>query len=66
MSIELLVQISGGLFGLGIAYVIYRVDERKYELINAKQRAKHLAEMEEIRKQKLTELNKQKEAMLKR
>ena len=66
MSIELLVQILGGLTGIAIAYAMYRIAERKYELINAKQRAKHLAEMEEIRKQKLTELNKQKEAMLKR
>lgn len=49
MSIELLVQIAGGLCGIGIAYVMYRIAERPYERITEEARIKFEAEMEEIR-----------------
>lgn len=52
MSIELLVQILGGLLGLGVAYVMHRIAERPYERSTAEARLKFEAEMEEIRQQK--------------
>jgi hypothetical protein len=52
----LLVQILGGLFGLGIAYGMHRYVERKYERIDEALRAKHKIEMEELRKSKLAAL----------
>jgi hypothetical protein len=50
MSIELLVQILGGLTGVGVAYVMYRIAERPYERITEEARIKFEAEMEELRK----------------
>ena len=52
MSIELLVQILGGLLGLGVAYVMHRIAERPYERSTAEARLKFETEMEEIRQQK--------------
>ena len=52
MSIELLVQILGGLLGLGVAYVMHRIAERPYERSTKEARLKFEAEMEEIRQQK--------------
>ena len=52
MSIELLVQILGGLTGIAIAYAMYRIAERPYERSTAETRIKFEAEMEEIRKKK--------------
>ena len=46
----LLIQIAGGLFGLAVSYAIHRLFEIPYERSTAEARAKHLAEMEEIRK----------------
>jgi hypothetical protein len=46
----LLVQIAGGLFGVAVAYVIYRLVEMPYERSTAEAHIKYLAEMEEIRK----------------
>lgn len=48
----LLVQILGGLFGIGVSYLMHRLVERKYERSTAEARVKYLAEMEEIRRQK--------------
>jgi short-subunit dehydrogenase involved in D-alanine esterification of teichoic acids len=48
----LLIQILGGLTGIGIAYAMHRFVERKYERITAEARVKYLAEMEEIRQAK--------------
>lgn len=45
----LLVQILGGLCGIGIAYIWYRVDERKQERIDAELKKQHKAELEQIR-----------------
>jgi hypothetical protein len=50
MSIELLVQILGGLTGLGIAYGTHRFVERPYERSTAEARIKFEAEMAELRK----------------
>jgi len=52
MSIKLLVQLSGGIVGWAIAYIIYRLVELPYERSTAEARIKFEAEMEEIRKQK--------------
>lgn len=52
MFVELLVQILGGLTGLGIAYVMHRIAERPYERSTAEAKVKFETEMEEIRKQK--------------
>jgi hypothetical protein len=48
----LIVQILGGLFGFGVAYVMYRLVELPYERSTAAARVKYLAEMEELRKKK--------------
>ena len=48
-----LAQIAGGLFGVSIAYVWYRIDENYHDRILAKHQAKHQAEMELLRQQKL-------------
>ena len=45
-----LVQILGGLTGIGIAYAMHRFVERPYERSTAEAHIKYLAEMEEIRK----------------
>jgi len=52
MFIELLVQILGGLTGIGIAYAMHKIAERPYERSTAEARLKFEAEMEEIRQQK--------------
>lgn len=52
MSVELLVQIAGGLCGLGIAYAMHRFVERPYERSTAEARIKYEAEMEELRKKR--------------
>ena len=52
MSIELLVQILGGLTGIAIAYAMYRIAERPYERSTAEARIKFEAEIEELRKKK--------------
>jgi hypothetical protein len=52
MSIELLVQILGGLTGLGIAYAMHRFVERPYERSTAEARIKFEAEMAEIRRKR--------------
>jgi hypothetical protein len=52
MSIELLVQILGGLTGIGVAYAMHRIAERPYERSTAEARLKFEAEMAEIRRQK--------------
>lgn len=48
----LLVQILGGLFGFGVAYVIHRIVELPYERSTAEARVKYLAEMAELEKQR--------------
>lgn len=48
----LLVQILGGLFGFGVAYIMYRLFELPYERSTAEAQVKYLAELEEIRKKK--------------
>ena len=48
----LIVQILGGLFGFGVAYVMYRLVELPYERSTAEARVKYLAEMEELRKKR--------------
>jgi hypothetical protein len=55
----LLVQILGGIFGLSIAYAMDRFVERKYERSTAEARVKYLAEMEQIRKEKLAAIRRQ-------
>ena len=50
MSIELLVQIAGGLFGVAVAYIMHRIDELPHERSTAEARIKFEAEIEEIRK----------------
>ena len=52
MSIEILVQILGGLTGIAVAYAIHRIAERPYERSTAEARIKFEAEMEEIRKKR--------------
>jgi len=52
MSIELLVQIAGGICGLGIAYAMHRFVERPYERSTEEARIKYEAEMEELRKKR--------------
>ena len=52
MSYNLLAQILGGLTGIGIAYIWYRLDERPHERSTAEARIKFEAEMEEIRKKR--------------
>lgn len=53
MSIELLVQIIGGLTGIGIAYTMHRFAERPYERSIEEARVRFEAEMEQIRQQKI-------------
>ena len=53
MSIELLVQILGGLTGISIAYTMYYFVDKKDQRIEAEQLAQHQAEIEAIRKQAL-------------
>lgn len=53
MSIELLVQMLGGITGIAIAYAWYRIDERRLDRIDAELAEQHRIEMEEIRKQAL-------------
>lgn len=48
----LTVQILGGLFGFGVAYVVYRLVELPYDRSTAAARVKYLAEMEELRKKR--------------
>ena len=48
----LIVQILGGLFGIGVAYAMHRFVERPYERSTAEARVKYLAEMEELRKKR--------------
>jgi hypothetical protein len=52
MSVELLVQILGGLTGIGVAYVMHRIAERPYERSTAEAKVKFEAEMEEIRRKR--------------
>jgi hypothetical protein len=52
MSAELLVQIFGGLTGIGVAYAMHRIAERPYERSTEEARIKFEAEMAEIRQQK--------------
>ena len=52
MSIELLVQILGGLVGITIAYAMHRFVERPYERSTEEARIKYEAEMEELRRKK--------------
>ena len=52
MSIELLVQILGGLTGIAVAYAMHRFVERPYERSTEEARIKFEAEMEEIRKKR--------------
>ena len=52
MSVELLVQILGGLTGVGIAYAMHRIAEIPYERSTEEARIKFEAEMAEIRQQK--------------
>jgi len=52
MSVELLVQIAGGICGLGIAYAMHRFVERPYERSTEEARIKYEAEMEELRKKR--------------
>ena len=59
MSIELLVQILGGLTGLGIAYAWYYLDERKHNRILGMLEAEHKIEMEKLRKQQLDAIRRQ-------
>ena len=54
MSIELLVQILGGLTGIAIAYAMYRIAERPYERSTAEARIKFEAERAELRKKQKT------------
>jgi len=49
----LTVQILGGLFGFGIAYIMYRLVELPYERSTEEARVKFEAEMEELRKSRL-------------
>lgn len=50
MAIELLVQILGGLTGIGIAYTMYYFVNKKDQRIEAEQLARHQQEMEAMRK----------------
>jgi len=50
MHVELLVQILGGLTGIGIAYTMYYFVDQKDQRIEAEQLARHRAEIEAIRK----------------
>ena len=59
MSIELLVQILGGLTGIAIAYAMYRIAERKHNRILAMLEAEHKIEMEKLRKQQLDAIRRQ-------
>ena len=52
MSIELLVQILGGLTGIAVAYAMHRFVERPYERSTAEARIKFEEEMEKLRKKK--------------
>jgi hypothetical protein len=53
MSVELLVQILGGLTGIGVAWTMNYFVERKQRRIEAEAEARHRAEIEAIRKQAL-------------
>ena len=57
MSIELLVQILGGLTGLGIAYVMYYFVNQRDLRIEEEIKEKNKLELELFRKQKLRELS---------
>lgn len=61
MTIELLVQILGGLFGFGIAYALYRIDKSKHDRISAEQQKQHGEDMKKFREEKAKELALQKE-----
>lgn len=50
MYVELLVQILGGLTGIGIAYIMYYFVDQRDRRIEAEIEARHRAEMEAIRK----------------
>ena len=52
MSVELLVQILGGLTGIAVAYAMHRIAEIPYERSTAEARIQFEAEMAEIRRQK--------------
>ena len=52
MPVELLVQILGGLLGLGVAYAMHRVAERPHERRTEEARIKFEAEMEELRRKR--------------
>ena len=55
----IIAQILGGLFGFGVAYVMYRIVELPYERSTEEARVKYLAEMEELRQAKLAAIRKQ-------
>ena len=57
MSIELLVQILGGLTGLGIAYIMYYFVNQRDLIIEEEIKEKNKLELELFRKQKLRELS---------
>ena len=57
MSIELLVQILGGLTGLGIAYIMYYFVNQRDLRIEEEIKEKNKLELELFRKQKLRELS---------
>lgn len=57
MSIELLVQILGGVTGLGISYVMYYFVNQRDLRIEEEIKEKNKLELESFRKQKLRELS---------
>ena len=57
MSIELLVQILGGVTGLGISYVMYYFVNQRDLRIDEEIKEKNKLELESLRKQKLRELS---------
>ena len=57
MTIKLLVQILGGLTGLGIAYVMYYFVNQRDLRIEEEIKEKNKLELELFRKQKLRELS---------
>jgi hypothetical protein len=52
MSIELLVQILGGLTGIAIAYAMHCIAEKPHERSTAEARIKFEAEIKEIRRKR--------------
>jgi hypothetical protein len=52
MSVELLVQVLGGITGIAVAYAMHRIAERPYERSTKEARIQFEAEMAEIRRQK--------------